>query len=60
MRLTAGHPERWTGVYGQLQAECAISPDWAAAVEGVQYEGGDLICRAGLNADYSGLELRWG
>jgi hypothetical protein len=58
---TAGQPERWTGTYEQLRAELAISPQWAAAVEGVQYQVGDVIRRAGgLNANYLGVELRFG
>jgi hypothetical protein len=58
---TAGPPGRWTGTYEQLRAEWAISHHWTAAVEGVQYQVGDLIRRAGgLNADYLGIELRFG
>jgi hypothetical protein len=58
---TAGQPGRWTGTYEQLRAEWAISPQWAAAIEGVQYQAGDVIRRAGgLNANYLGVELRFG
>ena len=58
---TAGQPGRWTGIYEQLRAEWAISPHWAAAVEGVQYQVGDVIRRAGgLNANYLSVELRFG
>ena len=58
---TAGQPGRWTGIYEQLRAEWAISPHWAAAAEGVQYQVGDVIRRAGgLNANYLGAELRFG
>ena len=57
---TAGQPGRWTGKYEQLRAEWSISRNWAAAVEGVQYQVGDVIRRAGgLNANYLGIELRF-
>jgi Alginate export len=58
---TAGQPGRWTGTYEQLRAEWAISPHWSAALEGVQYQVGDVIRRAGgLNANYLSVELRFG
>jgi hypothetical protein len=58
---TSGQPGRWTGKYEQLRAEWAISRHWAAAVEGVQYQVGDVIRRAGgLNANYLSIELRFG
>ena len=58
---TAGQPGRWTGKYEQLRAELAIGRHWTAAVEGVQYQVGDVIRRAGgLNANYLGIELRFG
>jgi len=57
---TAGQPGRWTGKYEQLRAEWAISRHWSAAVEGVQYQVGDVIRRAGgLNANYAMVELRF-
>ena len=58
---TAGMPGRWTGIYEQLRAEWQINRNWAAAVEGVQYQVGDAIRRAGgLNANYVNVELRFG
>jgi hypothetical protein len=58
---TAGQPGHWTGVYEQLRAEWAIDSHWAAAVEAVQYQVGDVIRRAGgLNANYLGVEIRFG
>jgi Alginate export len=58
---TAGMPGRWTGVYEQVRAEWQINRNWAAAVEGVQYQVGDVIRRAGgLNANYVNVELRFG
>jgi len=57
---TAGMPGRWTGVYEQLRAEWQIDRHWAASFEGVQYEVGDAIRRAGgLNANYWNVELRF-
>jgi hypothetical protein len=58
---TAGLPGRWTGVYEQLRAEWQINRSWVAAVEGVQYQVGDVIRRAGgLNANYVSVELKFG
>jgi Alginate export len=58
---TAGMPGLWTGVYEQLRAEWQIDRHWAAAVEGVQYQVGEVIRRAGgLNANYVSVELRFG
>jgi hypothetical protein len=58
---SAGQPGRWTGVYEQLRAEWQINRNWAAAIEGVQYQVGDVIRRAGgVNANYLGVELRFG
>ena len=58
---TAGQPGRWTGVYEQLRAEWQINRNWAAAFEGVQYQVGDAIRRAGgINANYFSLQLSFG
>jgi hypothetical protein len=58
---TAGQPGRWTGIYEQLRVEWQINRNWAAAFEGVQYQVGDVIRRAGgVNANYLGVELRFG
>ena len=58
---TAGMPGRWTGIYEQLRAEWQINRNWAASVEGVQYQVGDVIRRAGgLNANYVNVELKFG
>ena len=49
------------GVYEQLRAEWQINRNWTAAVEGVQYQVGDVIRRAGgLNANYCerGAQIR--
>jgi hypothetical protein len=58
---TAGLPGHWTGSYEQLRAEWQINRNWAAAIEGVQYQVGDVIRRAGgLHANYVNVELRFG
>ncbi len=58
---TAGMPGHWTGIYEQLRAEWQINRNWSAAIEGVQYQVGDVIRRAGgLNANYVNVELRFG
>jgi hypothetical protein len=58
---TAGQPGSWTGVYEQLRVEWQINRNWAAAVEGVQYEVGNVIRRAGgINANYVNVELKFG
>ena len=58
---TAGEGGRWSGAYGQLRADWAITPNLAAAIEAVRYEIGDAIRRAGgHNSDYLGVELRFG
>jgi len=57
---TAGQRGRWTGVYEQLRVEWAMSYHWSAALEGVQYQVGDVIRRAGgIDANYLGVELRF-
>jgi hypothetical protein len=58
---TAGQPGRWTGSYEQLRAEWQINRNLAGAFEGVHYQVGDVIRRAGgRDANYLGLELRFG
>jgi Alginate export len=58
---TAGLSGHWTGIYEQLRAEWQINRNWAASVEGVQYQVGNVIRRAGgLNANYVNVELKFG
>jgi hypothetical protein len=55
---TAGRPGRWSGAYGQIRADWAITPNLSAAVEAVHYQIGDAIRRAGgRNGDYLGVQL---
>jgi hypothetical protein len=56
---TAGMAGRWSGVYGQVRADWAITANLAGAVEAVRYQIGDAIRRAGgHDADYLGVEMR--
>lgn len=58
---TAGRGGPWSGAYGQVRADWAISPRLSGAVEAVHYEVGDVIRRAGgHDADYLGVELKFG
>ncbi len=58
---TAGKPGRWSGAYGQLRADWAVTRNLAAAVEAVHYEIGQAIRRAGgHDSDYLGVELKFG
>jgi len=58
---TAGHSGRWTGFYGQLRADWAITANLASAIEFVHFQVGDAIRNAGgHNSDYLGTELRFG
>ena len=57
---TVGQGSRWTGVYGQLRADYAFSPNVAGAVEAVHYQIGQAIRMAGgHDSDYLGIEARF-
>ena len=47
VRGTAGVGGRWSGAYGQIRGEWAITRNLAGAVEAVRYWVGDVIRRAG-------------
>jgi hypothetical protein len=58
---TAGRPGQYTGTYGQLRCDWAITPHYTAALEAVHFAIGDTIRRAGgHNSDYLGVELKFG
>src|SRR5262249_8129315 len=58
---TAGRSGPWTGIYGQLRADWAITANLAGALEAVHFHVGDVIQRAGgHDSDYLGIELRFG
>jgi hypothetical protein len=57
---TAGAPGLWTGVYVQLRADWAITPNLAGAVEFVNFHVGDVIRRVGAgNSNYVMVQLRY-
>jgi hypothetical protein len=58
---TAGRGGNWTGAYGQIRADWAITANLAAAVEAVHFKVGDTIHQAGgHDSDYLGVEMRFG
>ncbi|MEA1648858.1 alginate export family protein [Nitrospirillum sp. BR 11164] len=58
---TAGKGTPWTGVYGQLRADYAVTANLTTAVEAVHYAIGDTLRRAGgHDSDYLGIEVKLG
>lgn len=58
---TAGRGGLWTGMYVQLRADWTIAANLIGSVEAVHFQVGDAIRQAGgHNADYAGLELKYG
>jgi len=58
---TAGRPGRYTGTYGQIRVDWAVSEHYAAAIEAVHFAVGEAIRAAGgHDADYVGVELKYG
>ena len=58
---TAGHPGRYTGAYGQMRADWAVTPQISTAVEAVHFAIGDAIRAAGgHDSDYLGVEFKFG
>lgn len=56
---TAGAPGRWTGAYGQLRVDWAVTANLAAAVEAVHFGTSEVIRRAGgHDSDYLGAEIK--
>lgn len=61
MANTAGQGSSWTGAYIQLRADRKINSNLSVAAEGVHFEVGDTIKKAGgKDANYLGLELKYG
>jgi len=57
---TAGKAGRWSGVYAQVRADWAITPNLAAAVEAVRFQIGEVIRRAGgHDSTYVNVELKF-
>jgi len=58
---TAGRGTLWTGAYAQLRADWTIASNLVGAIEAVHFQVGDSIRRlGGRNADYAGVELKYG
>lgn len=58
---TAGHPGRYTGTYGQIRVDYAMTPYSSVALEVVHFAVGDAIRRAGgHDSNYVGLEFKCG
>ncbi|MGF6551620.1 hypothetical protein QFZ96_006756 [Paraburkholderia youngii] len=58
---TAGKGSLWTGMYVQLRADWTIAANLVGSVEAVHFQVGNSIRQAGgRNADYAGVELKYG
>jgi hypothetical protein len=58
---TAGHPGRYTGTYGQIRVDYAMTPYSSVALEVVHFAASDAIRRAGgRDSNYVGVEYKWG
>ena len=61
IRGTAGVPGLYTGTYGQIRVDWALTRHAAVAVEAVHFAVGDVIRRAGgRTSDYLGVEIKYG
>jgi hypothetical protein len=58
---TAGQPGRYTGTYGQLDLNWAMTSRASFAIQAVRFDVSDVIRRAGgRNSDYLGVQLAYG
>lgn len=58
---TAGKGSLWTGMYVQLRADWTMAPNLIGSIEAVHFQVGNSIRQAGgRNADYAGVELKYG
>ncbi|EKN01481.1 MULTISPECIES: alginate export family protein [unclassified Acidocella] len=58
---TAGQPGAYTGTYGQIRLDWAISHSTAFAIEAVHFQVSNVIRRAGgHNGDYVGVQISYG
>jgi hypothetical protein len=58
---TAGSPGKYTGTYGQLRFDWAVTSHSSVAVEAVRFDVSDVIRRAGgRDGDYIGVQLASG
>jgi hypothetical protein len=57
---TAGRAGRYTGIYGQFRADCALTPHVALALEAVHFAVGEVIrAVGGHDSNYVGAEVRF-
>ncbi|WP_028223370.1 alginate export family protein [Paraburkholderia oxyphila] len=58
---TAGKGSLWTGMYVQLRADWTIAANLIGSIEAVHFQVGNSLRQAGgHNADYAGVELKYG
>ncbi|MGV2289900.1 alginate export family protein [Trinickia sp. YCB016] len=58
---TAGKGSLWTGMYVQLRADWTIAANLIGSIEAVHFQVGNAVRQAGgHNADYAGIELKYG
>jgi Alginate export len=58
---TAGQPGRYTGTYGQLDLNWAITSRSSFAIQAVRFDVGDAIRQAGgHDSDYLGVQIAYG
>jgi hypothetical protein len=58
---TAGQPGRYTGTYGQLDLNWAITSHTSFAIQAVRFDVGDAIRRVGgHDSDYLGVQIAYG
>jgi Alginate export len=61
IRGTAGVPGLYTGTYGQIRVDWAVTRDASVALEAVHFAVADAIRRAGgRTSDYLGAEIKYG
>jgi hypothetical protein len=58
---TAGRGSRYVGTYGQLRADCGLTPHIALALEAVHFSAGaTVISVGGHDTNYFNAEVRYG
>jgi Alginate export len=58
---TAGRPGRYTGTYGQVRADWALTPHYSVALEAVHFAVAQVIRQAGgHDSNYVGAEFKFG
>jgi hypothetical protein len=58
---TAGHPGRYTGTYGQLDLNWAMTSHSSFAIQAVRFDVGNAISRVGgRDSNYLGVQIAYG